>query len=100
MLYSGCVIYEWDIATGMFTRSLIGHTRPLTCLSVSSVGNRSTDQCVVVAGHCKQASECIRRPHCVCLVLQENQKYVQGLFTLQFGDFFYTETQILTRVAG
>jgi WD40 repeat protein len=32
---SGRVIYEWDIATGMFTRSLTGHTRPLTCLSVT-----------------------------------------------------------------
>ena len=32
---SGCHVYEWDIATGMFTRSLTGHSRPLTCVGVS-----------------------------------------------------------------
>ena len=36
---SGCLIYEWDIATGIFTRSLTGHSRPLTCIGVSRLNH-------------------------------------------------------------
>ena len=32
--YSDNLIYEWDIATGTFTRTLTGHSRPVTCIGV------------------------------------------------------------------
>lgn len=82
-IISNCLIYEWDIATGMFTRSLTGHSRPLTCIGVSYINHGLTSprhtafSCVYLQLQITQnklvsASE----DHTVCIWYYKKKKYM------------------------